>query len=164
MTLTEENGFYAIDCSQSLWATDEHHEKYNRLTVSLLTDADWLIETSDELLIIEYKNGNTPNQTKSFNPNKDEYIRKVARKFYDTLHYLTIINKTKPKKYYYVLEYPKSDSVTNKIIREKIAKLLPFRLQDSMDTGISIIDSFNVLSIKEWNESFPDFPIRKLNN
>ena len=162
MMLQEENGYYEIDCSNALWATDEHHDLYQKLTASMLTDADWIIETAkDGVLVVEYKNGTVFPSREPFNPNDREKIEKVAHKYYDTLHYLSIQGKKQPAKYYYILEYPNSDSVTNKMIREKIAKILPFNLQNSIENGTKIIESFDVVSIDEWNTIFPDLPISR---
>lgn len=161
MNLTEENGFYTINCDNLLWATDEQHSIYQNSTECLLNDADWFIETENTIMIIEYKNGNVYNSNNKFNPLKDNYIDKVARKYYDSLHYLTLLKKNKPKKYIYIVEYPKSDSVSRKMLREKILKKLPFDLQKKLSSDIKLIDSFDVLSIDEWNEKYPDYPISR---
>ena len=37
--------------------------------------------------------------------------KNVVKKFYDSLHYLTLLRKEKPKDFVYVLEYPKGDAL-----------------------------------------------------
>ena len=58
MVFTEENGYYEIDCRKAVWATDEHHKLYHDHTATMLSDVDWIIETRDKVLFVEYKNGN----------------------------------------------------------------------------------------------------------
>lgn len=51
----------------------------------------------------------------------------------------------------YVLEYPGSDKVTRKMLRNKISDLLPFKLQNLPQIKEKLIHDFEVLSINEWN-------------
>lgn len=164
MIFEEEHHFYQIDCNKAVWATDELNDLYKHNVACLLTDADWIIETeNDGVLIVEYKNGTVFPSKNPFNPNSEEKIRSVAHKYYDTLHYLTIKGKRMPARYYYILEYPNSDRVTSGLVRNKIAKLLPFQLQNAIEGSQKIIESFEVLSIDEWNAKFPNFPITRTN-
>ena len=89
--LVEENGVYGLDCSKAVWATNEIHEKYHKAGLHL-SDADFVIETEDELIMIEYKNASIPDAEKPdvFNPLEDKKVNGVLRKYYDTLHYLTL--------------------------------------------------------------------------
>ncbi len=158
---TEENGFYSIDCSNAIWATDSVHDLYMSQTVSILSDVDWIIETDEFMLLVEYKNADIPGATApdKFKPELDQKINSVVRKYYDTLHYLNIFNKTKPKKYIYILEYPKGDVVSRKMIRNKLKKKLPFNLQELDGSVNELINSVEVLEIKEWNKKYNMFPI-----
>ena len=54
MMLTEENGVYQFDCSKAIWATGEIRDQYFNAKIHVLKNADFIIETSDELLIVEY--------------------------------------------------------------------------------------------------------------
>ena len=56
---------------------------------------------------------------------EDKKISVVIRKFYDSLHYLYLLDKLK-------LE-------------------LPFMLQENIGTGRNLIEKIEVLSIEEWN-------------
>lgn len=65
--------------------------------------------------------------------------------------YLTAIQKSKPITYIYIPEYPGSDAVMRKRIRNHIADLLPFQLQKLPEVHTELIRAFEVLSIAEWN-------------
>lgn len=85
----------------------------------------------------------------------------AVRKFYDSLHYLKLLGKTKPVQYVYVLEYPKGDANTRKKLRNRMKGALPFALQEKIDNGIKLIDKIEILSIAEWNadENYGIYPI-----
>lgn len=160
MILTEENEYYAINCDKALWVSDEQHNAYNKTVESFLKDADWFIETKTNIIIVEYKNGIVyQSKNDQFNPMKDKYIDSIARKYYDSLHYLTLLEKNKPKIYVYVVEYPNDDPVSRKMLRNRIAQKLPFGLQKSLSSTIKLINDFEVVSINEWNKKYSDFPI-----
>ena len=69
--LVEENNLYELDCTAALWATDQIHEEYHRAKTNL-KDADFLIETEEQMLLVEYKNSNVPNAANpgAFDPEK----------------------------------------------------------------------------------------------
>lgn len=161
--LTEENGVYGIDCSKALWATDEIHEAY-KATGSALNDVDFVLETETSLLMIEYKNAAIEGASKpeAFEPNSDKKINNVVKKFYDSLHYLTLKGKVKSKEYIYILEYPLGDSVSRRFVRNKLQAKLPFGLQSNMGNGIRLLEKIEVLSIEEWNNhtEYGKYPIK----
>lgn len=161
----EENGVYQIDCSKSVWATDQIHEIYHNAGVQL-KDSDFLIESEDSLYLVEYKNANISNAVKpdAFRPEEDKKVNAVIQKFYDSLHYLYLINKQKPVKYIYVLEYPKGDIVTRKRLRNRMKQKLPFELQNNIGTDKKLIEKVDVLSIAEWNahEEYGIYPITEV--
>lgn len=165
--LTEENGKYGIDCAKALWMTDEIHRQYQTAKLHLLKDADFVIETETELIIVEYKNSTIRGALapETFNPTDDKYVNAIVRKYYDSLHYLTLIGKTKPRRYVCVVEAEYSDSVMRPRLRERVSKELPFVLQKNIGSENRLIESFDVLSIAEWNahESYGRFPFLKLN-
>ena len=41
-------------------------------------------------------------------------------------------------------------------------KQLPFQLQTSLSDKVKLIESFDVLSIAEWNEKYGEYPINKV--
>ena len=159
---TEENGKYKIDCSKALWATDEVHNQYHAAKCSL-SDVDWILETDERIVLVEYKNANVAEarNPEAFNPREEKVIDKVVKKFYDSMHYLTLQGKTKPKEYIYILEYPNGDSAARKMIRNRMKSKLPFLLQENVGEGRKLIEKLDVLSIGEWNanERYGEFPI-----
>ena len=160
----EENGLYKIDCSKALWAVDEVNKQYHHYLAGCgLSDVDWIMETASRIYLVEYKNANIPGARNpgAFSPEKDEKIKKAARKFYDSLHYLSLAGKTKPKEYVYILEYPNGDSASRKMIRNRLKQKLPFALQDHIGEGRKLIEAVEVLSIAEWNADpvYGQFPI-----
>lgn len=159
---TEENGNYKIDCSKALWATDELNKQYYIAKCSL-SDVDWVLETSEKIVLVEYKNAKVAGiqNPEAFKPKDEKVINVVVKKFYDSLHYLALLGKTKPKEYVYILEYPNGDSVSRKMIRNRMKQKLPFLLQENIGDGRKLIEKLDVLSIDEWNtnEQYGEFPI-----
>lgn len=116
--------------------------------------------------MMEYKNACLAEAVNSeaFNPMSDKKILAATRKFYDSLHYLRLLDKKKPFQYVYVLEYPHGDITTRKRLRNKLKVELPFSLQRNIDNGNKLIDKVDVVSIKEWNEdtSYGRYPIKQV--
>ena len=52
----DENQEYEIDLSNAIWATDRLNSIYNTAINSTLSDVDFIAETEEEILFIEYKN------------------------------------------------------------------------------------------------------------
>ena len=102
---TEENGKYIIDCSAAIWSTDKIHNYYQGSApqfgnLNFLKDTDWVIESDTAIYLVEYKNSNISDAAKpeAFKPEKGETIKKVAEKYFDTHHFLILLNKNKYKK------------------------------------------------------------------
>ena len=165
----DENEEYGLDYSKAVWATDQMHQVYHEAKV-LLSDADFVIEDVESIIILEYKNANTKKavelsyKTKPFNLMDDNKFHSVIRKFYDSCHYLHLLGKSKPVQYIYVVEAPNDDSTMRKRLRDRMKTQLPFTLQQNMNTGIKLIEKVNVLSIKEWNEdsTYGKYPFVKI--
>ena len=160
----EENKVYQLDCSEALWATDAVHEVYRANKLGL-KDVDFIIEQDEDIILVEYKNGKISKALvhgSNFNPNNEKIINNIPEKYFDTLHYLNVLGKNKPKHYIWVLEYPHGSSVMRKMLRNKIMKQLPFQLQTSLATKNKLIESFEVLSIAEWNEKYKQYPMSEV--
>lgn len=161
----EENNFYQIDLSLAEWSTDEIHDTFHRSKTEL-SDVDFVAETHSDIILIEYKNANIPGAANpnAFIPTDDKAISTIARKYYDSCLYLDAIEKTKPRTYIYILEYPLGDSVTRKAIRNKIQSKLPFVLQTQPQIKKQLIKEFQVLSIAEWNAdpTYGKFPLKRI--
>lgn len=160
--LIEENGRYALDCHNALWATDQIHTTYHQAKVRL-KDVDFVLETEELLILVEYKNANikgavNPN---AFQPNAEKRVEDIWRKYFDSLHYLELKRKMKPKHYVYILEYPNGDSTARRRLRVRIKNDLPFSLHTVLGIEQEMISEFSVLSIQEWNdhELYGKFPL-----
>lgn len=165
----DENGEYGLDYTEAIWASDQMHQIYRDSKVQL-SDADFVLEDYDAIMIVEYKNANTKkakvhrHKTSPFNPMDDKKFASVVRKFYDSFHYLYLLGKDKPVQYIYVIEIPNGDSTMRKRLRERLKTQLPFALQKNMNTGRQMIDKVDVVNIDEWNEScaYGKYPFKKL--
>lgn len=159
----DENQTCQFNFSDCLWATDQLNKIYHEAKIQL-SDVDFIAETEDELLFIEYKNANvaTAVHPESFNPSTDKKLCTIAKKYYDSLHYLYILQRGegKRKTYVYILEYPNGDRVSRKAI--KLISRLPFRLQSNMNSKSKLIHELKVLDIDEWNQLYGQIPIKKL--
>lgn len=62
---------------------------------------------------------------------------------------------------FYILEYPNGDSVSRKMIRNRLKTKLPFALQENVGEERKLIHKVEVLSIEKWNasEEYGKFPI-----
>lgn len=128
----DENNTCQFDFSQSLWATDRLNTIYHEAKIEL-SDVDFLVETVDSLLFIEYKNAKFGKMSRpeAFKPSDDKTINKVVKKYYDSMLYVNAIHKGRNKKriYVYILEYPNGDVVNRGYVRARLASKLPFLLQ-----------------------------------
>lgn len=160
--LIEENGRYALDCHNALWATDQIHAAYQRAKVRL-NDVDFVLETENLLILVEYKNAQICGAAhpELFNPQDDKRADVIWRKYFDSLHYLTLKGKMKPKHYVYILECPNGDATARRRLRVRIKKDLPFSLHTELNIDSEVISEFSVLSIQEWNdhEVYGKFPL-----
>ena len=163
--LIEENGRYVLDCHNALWATDKIHSTYQQAKVRL-NDVDFVLETEDLLILVEYKNAKISGAAhpETFNPHEDKRVNLIWRKYFDSLHYLALNGRTKPRHYVYILEYPNGDETARKRLRMRIKKELPFSLHTVLGIESEVISAFSVLSIQEWNDHelygrFPFVPV-----
>jgi len=166
MIYIEEKGVYQIDCSYAIWSTDQMQNDYRNAKVQL-SDVDFIAETANNIYLVEYKNGNIDAAIAhgaNFDPSEDKIKVKIAKKFYDSIHYLMVKNKNKPIKYIFIVEYPNADVTTRKMLREEISRKLPFKLQANQPG--QLINDFEVLSIDEWNshEEYSKLPLTPINN
>lgn len=160
----EENHAYQIDLRKADWSI-ELHPIYRDAHLDL-ADVDYICELDGKILLLEYKNAKIAFEkgfraAAQFNPYQDDKVANIARKFFDSFFYLAAHKKKCPVRYIYILEWPKGDAFARKMLREKIAKLLPFRLQMQENIKPLIIDDFQVMSIGEWNQIYKDIPISR---
>ena len=160
----DENHSCEIDFSAAAWATDQLNRIFHRAKLSILHDVDFVAETENEILLVEYKNANLPNAAKpeAFRPVEDKLLNNVARKYYESQYFLQAIQhgSHKIKKYVYILECINGDSFLRGRVRELLAARLPFLLQKQVTISEKLIDSLEVLSIAEWNEKYGMYPLK----
>lgn len=171
---TEENGLYSIDCTAALWSTDGIHRYYQDPThtygvIGFLCDVDFIIETESHILLVEYKNADVPGAAhpERFNPSSENKLENVAKKFYDSSHWLYLMGKDKTKIFIYLLEYPAGNSSSRLMVRNKLQQRLPFALQSKITgAGRKLIDDVKVLNISEWNSDVElgKYPFKPVNN
>lgn len=160
----DENNSCEIDFSAALWATDSLHDIFHQAKLSILCDVDFIAETEQEILFVEYKNANLPQAVhpEAFKPLDDKKLNTVARKYFDSLQFLQSMqhHMHKIKRYIYILECVNGDIVLRKRVRTLLTARLPFLLQQQIDMPEKMIDSVQVLSIEEWNQAYPDFRLQ----
>lgn len=158
----DENHSCEIDFSSAPWATDQLHDIFHNAGLTIWHDVDFVAETTDELLLVEYKNSNLHNAVNDFNPLADKKLDNVAKKYYASSYYLQAVRRVeqKKKKLVYILEHKNGDSVMRNMVRDRLGVRLPFRLQIQEQLPGKWIDSLEVLSVVEWNEKYPQFPLK----
>ncbi len=161
---TDENQTCQIDFSNSVWATDKLHSIFSIVKDSILSDVDFIVEEANSIFFIEVKNSNfrgvdNPND---FKPLDSDLIRVLARKYFDSFHYVRGLGKTsrKQKIYTCLIETPLGDTVMRRALRARLKERLPFKLQKNFCE--KMIDDVLVLSFDEWHNKFPQFPFSRL--
>ena len=153
-----------IDFSEALWATDKLNSIFHNAGIQL-NDVDFIAETENELIFVECKNANRVDAANpDFNPAEDKKLNTVARKYYDSLNFCIFSERgvNKRKIYCFIVEAKLGSLTLRNYWKVLLAKRLPFRLQKQNHFPIKMIDELNVMSISEWNEKYPQFPITRL--
>lgn len=168
----DEHGRFQMDFSEAIWATDKLHKIFCTLKDNILNDVDFVVEDNYNLFFIEYKNSNvkTEGESKKFNPIDGEGLRKVARKYFDSLNFIRTTDRgiQKKKIYIYILETKHKGRRNNELRKYAYNRLrdrLPFKFKNKSESqGImmieTMIDNLKVLSIQEWNEEYKQFPAK----
>lgn len=160
----EENGRFQFDFS----ALDYVWEFHDVVAKTALSDVDFITETEEEVLFIEYKNANIKN---AVNPGAmlqkikhETFYHKIARKFYDSLLLFWARKgneKDLPITYVLIIEHPILDKKLRKQLKLKIEKQLPFHLDDPFIER-QVISNFEVMNLKEWEARFPEVKISEV--
>jgi len=155
----DENGKYEFDFAQcEVW---EYHSLAQKTSLS---DVDFVIDSKDEVIFLEYKNASINGVA---NPSAflcklktEKFYHRIAKKFYGSLflHWACRENESDlPIVYILLIEHPEIDGKIRKKLREKICKQLPFSLKDEQSIKRSVLNKFEVLNLDEWHQSFPMF-------
>lgn len=163
---TDENKTWEFDFSKAIWATDRIQKYYENIKGSFLCDVDFIVEDNHTLLFIECKNSNFKGVSKpnAFKPVKVNKIEDVAKKYYDSIHFVNGVGKGNNKRfiYIYVVEARNGNITERKAIRNRLKDRLPFKLQEKFDFVHKLIDKVEVLSLDEWNHQYPQYPAKRL--
>lgn len=160
----DENKQFWFDFSKALWASNELNDKYKKIQ-SVLNDVDFIVETDQNILFIEYKNSDV---TGAANPQafaikitSDKHYMQIAKKYYGSILYALACNLQKSYRYIYILECALAGSTDRLRLRNKIGAKLPFQLQKGPEFKLRLINDFEILSISEWNANpiYAQFPI-----
>ena len=150
----DEHHLYKIDFSSAPWATDQLHDIFHKAGLTIWHDVDWVVETNDELLLVEYKNPNHPNARNEYEPLKNEKLDNVARKYYESCYFLHAARQVenKKKKFIYILEGKNDDEPTRKMVRNQLWNRLPFRLQKKFEEELKILSDNHFVLSNKWIE------------
>ncbi|WPK10300.1 hypothetical protein R6U77_10165 [Lysinibacillus louembei] len=162
--VVEENGRFQFDFS----ALDYVWQFHDSVVKTMLSDVDFITETAQEVVFIEYKNANIKN---AVNPDAmlqkikhETFYSKIARKFYDSLLLFWACKgneKELPITFVLIIEHPILDKKLRRQLKLKIEKQLPLQLNVPM-IARQMISSFEVLSLDEWQERFPQIVVREV--
>jgi len=156
---TDENNNYQIDFSKALCSSENLHDIYKDI-VNILSDVDWIVETDDKILLIEFKNYEKRKDLPK--GDREESVRlQIARKFYGGLFYLLACGMHKPVDFIWIAESPYIDTRMRGHYEESISKWLPYKLQERTEVVISLIKQFYIFSVDDWNREYPQFPLKK---
>ena len=158
----DENHCYQFDFTDAIWVTDELHDTFQKNKASILSDVDFIAETENEIILLEYKNASISSAVKlrTFRPSDQKRLNKIAYKYYDSWIFPKSHRGKQTHSIYLHTRISKGDTTTRKAIRNKIIDLLPFELQRLPLVKQKLILEFEVLSINEWNlnEKYKNFP------
>jgi len=159
----EENKHYRIDLCKALWSKGNLTKMYRIAGITEnLSSVDFIAEVEDKILLIEYKNPSIKDADNpdAFREDINKFYNKIIKKYYGSIFYLLASNKVKPVHYICILE---AEFFTKSKLRKKaiykIQKRLPFKLKENAEISDNIIVGFDILSIAEWNERYPMFPL-----
>ncbi len=159
--LLDENKQYKFDFTNTKYALELHE-----LAKSLMVyDVDFITETNDEILFIEYKNADIKNAIKPDailqKINTDKFINNISKKYYDSLLLFWGRGYNEDKKdikYVFILQHPKIDLRVRKQLRNKLRDKLPMK-RENREVIKGYLSEFEIYNIDEWNKRFKDIEI-----
>ena len=152
----DEHNCYEIDLRRAVWSKGDLKETYKAIG-NELSDADWIYEENDIYALVEFKNWKHGELEA-----KKEFYDKTIKKFYCSAFFLLATKTPKPICYIVVLASPLKDEFATKTAVASIKKRLPFELQKGQGFSRELVRHFNIFSVAEWNEAYPQYPISRL--
>ena len=157
---TDENQNFQINLSKASYSTGNLHDIFKDI-YNILSDVDWIAETEDKILLIEFKN--YEKRIDLPKGDKAESMRlQIARKFYGGIFYLLACGKRKPVEFIWIAESPYLDTRMRGHYKESMNKWLPYKLQKRPEVTSSLIEQFHIFSVSDWNKKYPQFPLKKI--
>ena len=154
----DESQTYEIDLTKAFWSIGDLQDKF-RSAGNFLNAVDWVVETPTALMLIEFKNYS---KSQGVIAEREKFYQNILRKYYFTAYYLLSCGKEKAMDYIFIAEAPNLDKVIGKRAKSAIKRRLPFTLHENNGEIIKgIINDFKILSVAEWNNEFPLFPLSK---
>lgn len=162
----DENGNTRFDFSKAQ-NVFEPHELAN-MYAEYLSDVDFVVEDSEQILCIEYKNADIEGagHPEAFEGKvkQEPFWKRIAKKYYGTLFVMWACDKNsedKPVKYILLTgNNPEIDRIMKKKVMEKMKKHLPFKYNGREEVKRSIIDEFRILNLEEWKQEYPEYPVK----
>lgn len=162
--LLDENKQYEFDFTDTKYVL-ELHALANSLMVN---DVDFITETENEILFIEYKNAEVSNVV---NPDAlfekistEKFINNISKKYYDSLLLFWgegnygVENEIK---YILIIQHPKIDLKVRKQLKNKLIGKLPM-IRKNKPIMKGFISAFEVYNLNEWEDKFNNIKISKV--
>jgi len=155
----EENEVYQIDLHKAAWSKDNLTTLFDFACLATQASVDWIAVTEDKVFLIEYKNYDEYNS----NIVEKKLENDIVKKFYGSSTMLALsLKERKPIHYIAIIEANKlTETPLKKRLQAQIEARLPFAMQRNSDIAISLIADFELLTIAEWNEYYPMFPLER---
>jgi len=153
----DEKKTFQINLSSANWSTGDLHEIFGVIG-NFLNDVDWITETENSLLLIEFKDYSKGEHRID---DKEKYYQNILSKYYGSAYFLFACGKKKPMDFILIVNSPLMDTVIGKRAEASIKKRLPFILQNNPEIPNQLINHFWILSISDWNDRYPMFPLQQ---
>ena len=155
---------YTFDFSDSLDAF-----KANCISFHDLSAVDFVVETENKVLLIEIKNPDNKKATKEsrekfFNDlENDFYPYKIGAKFTNMLLRKWVAGSfyNKPIIFIFILEFKNLNPGERRRLEERISQRLPFSLNNPDFKAKEVLEDFELLSIEEFCEKYPQFSVKE---
>ena len=157
----DESETFEINLSAACWSMGEELRDKFQAAGNLLNGVDWIVETDDALILIEFKDYS--GRGMKIDNKLEGYLQKITRKYYFSAYYLYARGKRKVMDYVLIAEGSNIDDLVKYTIKASIHKRLPFVLQENPEISDKLIEYFEMYSVSEWNEKYPMFPLAKIN-
>lgn len=150
--------------------TAQRADKADAVNYAGMSFVDFIVETDSTIYFIEIKN---PDNPKAPSKNREEYLAKlqesvfpnaVVKKFSDTLLAQLAMGRSfpKPVQYIFILEFSAFSSYERQILFDKVNHRLPVGLNDRNFTNVDRVESFQLLTIAQFEEQYQDFSVESM--